>query len=118
MEASSDAVDAAIARMTELLRSPDDLVKVSLLRKRFTKEKATTDAQLKTGVKAQLDNTRQGLETLGTSRKEMAVIKENMQGIDKLCSSAQGMIQHFPRISQVSLTIVSRLILRGLYQIS
>ncbi|CAG8552121.1 9493_t:CDS:2 [Paraglomus brasilianum] len=102
MEASSDAVDAAIARMTELLRSPDDLVKVSLLRKRFAKEKATTDAQLKTGVKAQLDNTRQGLETLDTSRKEMVVIKENMQGIDKLCSSAQGMIQHFPRISKIS----------------
>ncbi|CAG8472560.1 9914_t:CDS:2 [Diversispora eburnea] len=50
LESSSDAVDAAIAKVAELLRSPDDLVKTSLLRKRHAIEKATIDAQLKTGI--------------------------------------------------------------------
>ncbi|CAG8551125.1 12287_t:CDS:1 [Ambispora leptoticha] len=102
MESSSDAVDAAVARMAELLRSPDDLVKISLLRKRLAKEKATIDAQLKTGVKAQLDNTQEGLETLTSSRKQMLTIKENMCSIDRLCSSAQDMIDHFPWINKIS----------------
>jgi exocyst complex component 3 len=101
MESSSDAVDAAIARVAELLRSPDDLVKTSLLRKRLAIEKATIDAQLKTGVKAQLDTTQEGLDTLASSRKQMATIRDNMQGIDRLCSEAQNMIQHFPRINKV-----------------
>ncbi|CAG8468448.1 12461_t:CDS:2 [Ambispora gerdemannii] len=102
MESSSDAVDAAVARMVELLRSPDDLVKISLIRKRLTKEKATIDAQLKTGVKAQLDNTQEGLETLTSSRKQMLTIKDNMYSIDRLCSSAQDMIDHFPWINKIS----------------
>ncbi|POG62671.1 hypothetical protein GLOIN_2v1693932, partial [Rhizophagus irregularis DAOM 181602=DAOM 197198] len=102
MESSSDAVDAAIARVAELLRSPDDLVKTSLLRKRLVIEKATIDAQLKTGVKAQLDTTQDGIDTLTSSRKQMAIIKDNMQAIDRLCSEAQNMIQHFPRINKIS----------------
>ncbi|CAG8646818.1 1778_t:CDS:2 [Acaulospora morrowiae] len=101
MESSSDAVDAANSRVAELLRSPDDLVKTSLLRKRLATEKATIDAQLKTGVKVQLDNTQEGIETLTTSVQQMLLIKENMQAIDRLCSEAQGMIKHFPRINKV-----------------
>ena len=101
MESSSDAVDAAAARIAEILRSPDDLVKTSLLRKRLAIEKATIDAQLKAGVKAQLDTTQEGIDTLTSSRKEMGTIKDNMQTIDRLCSEAQNMIQHFPRINKV-----------------
>ncbi|CAG8806156.1 12863_t:CDS:1, partial [Gigaspora rosea] len=100
MESSSDAVDAAVLRIAELLRSPDDLVKTSLLRKRLAIEKATIDAQLKSGVKAQLDNTQEGIDKLTSSRKQMFIIKDNMQAIDRLCSEAQDMIQHFPRINK------------------
>ncbi|CAG8613834.1 9265_t:CDS:2 [Dentiscutata heterogama] len=102
MESSSDAVDAAVLRIAELLRSPDDLVKTSLLRKRLAIEKATIDAQLKSGVKAQLDNTQEGINKLTSSRKQMFIIKDNMQAIDRLCSEAQDMIQHFPRINKIS----------------
>ncbi|CAG8492460.1 7351_t:CDS:2 [Acaulospora colombiana] len=101
MESPSDAVDAANARVAELLRSPDDLVKTSLLRKRLATEKATIDAQLKTGVKVQLDNTQEGIETLATSKQQMLIVKDNMQAIDRLCSEARDMIQHFPRINKV-----------------
>ncbi|CAH1760027.1 9778_t:CDS:2 [Entrophospora sp. SA101] len=102
MESSSDAVDAAIARITELLRSPDDLVKTSLIRKRFAIEKASIDAQLKTGVKLQLDTTQEGVDALTNAKKKMLTIRENMKTIDRLCSEAQNMIQDFPRINKIS----------------
>ncbi|CAG8489158.1 15915_t:CDS:2 [Funneliformis caledonium] len=102
METSSDAVEAAIARVAEILRSPDDLVKTSLLRKRLAIEKANNDAQLKNGVKAQLDTTQEGIDMLTSSKEKMNTIKDNMQTIDRLCSEAQNMIQHFPRINKIS----------------
>ncbi|RUP48663.1 exocyst complex component Sec6-domain-containing protein [Jimgerdemannia flammicorona] len=98
-----DARDAAVARLAELLKHPDDLnLKVPALRRKFAKEKASVEAQLKTGVQTQLDSIQGGLDTLAGSTEQMNKIKNDMQRIDNLCAGSQGMIQHFPRINKIS----------------
>lgn len=93
---------SAHQRVAELLKHPDDLVKTQMLRKRFEKEKASIDAKLKVGVEEQLDTIENGLDTLGTSRREMQAIREDLIDIDRLCSDAQKMVQDFPRINKIS----------------
>ncbi|KAI9492343.1 exocyst complex component Sec6-domain-containing protein [Zychaea mexicana] len=98
-----DAREAAVAKLAELLKHPDDLnTKVGPLARKLAKEKASIDAQLSTGVQTQLDNVQGGLETLSSSRENSDKIKGNMQLIDRLCYDAQSMIKEFPRIKKVS----------------
>ncbi|KAG2180069.1 hypothetical protein INT43_003856 [Umbelopsis isabellina] len=98
-----DAREFAVARLTELLKHPDDLNgKVTALRRKFAKEKASIDAQLNSGAQTQLDNVQEGLETLLTSQKQCEMINDNMKKIDKLCYGAREMIHDFPRINKIS----------------
>ncbi|KAI8138276.1 exocyst complex component Sec6-domain-containing protein [Fennellomyces sp. T-0311] len=98
-----DAREAAVAKLAELLKHPDDLnTKVGPLARKLAKEKASIDAQLNTGVQTQLDNVQEGLETLSSSRENSNKIKDNMQLIDRLCYDAQSMIKDFPRIKKIS----------------
>lgn len=98
-----DAREFAVAKLTELLKHPDDLNgKVTALRRKFAKEKASIDAQLNSGAQTQLDNVQEGLETLLTSQKQCEMINDNMKKIDKLCYGAREMIHDFPRINKVS----------------
>ncbi|KAL0088422.1 exocyst complex component Sec6-domain-containing protein [Phycomyces blakesleeanus] len=98
-----DAREVALAKLSELLKHPDDLnTKVGPLSRRLAKEKASIDAQLSTGVQTQLDNVQEGLETLALSSQNNDKVKSNMRRIDKLCRDAQSMIHDFPRINKVS----------------
>ena len=101
-----DARNAAVAKLAEILKHPDDLnTKSGALTRKIAKEKATIDAQLNTGVQTQLDNVQGGLETLTLSRESSNKIKDNMQLIDRLCREAQSMIGDFPRIAKVKVTL-------------
>ena len=101
-----DAREAAVAKLAELLKHPDDLnTKVGPLARKLAKEKASIDAQLNTGVQTQLDNVQGGLETLSSSKENSDKIKDNMQLIDRLCYDAQSMIKDFPRIKKVCMSI-------------
>ncbi|KAI8377568.1 exocyst complex component Sec6-domain-containing protein [Radiomyces spectabilis] len=98
-----DAREVAIAKISDLLKHPDDLsTKVGLLAKRLAKEKASIDAQLNTGVQTQLDNVQEGLDILKLSSQNTEKFRESMRNIDKLCRDAQSMIGDFPRINKIS----------------
>ncbi|KAG2179498.1 hypothetical protein INT44_006344 [Umbelopsis vinacea] len=99
-----DAREFAVGKLAELLKHPDDLNgKVTALRRKFAKEKASIDAQLNSGAQSQLDNVQEGLKTLLNSQQQCEMINVNMQKIDKLCYGARGMIQDFPRINKISI---------------
>ncbi|WWC57845.1 uncharacterized protein I303_100380 [Kwoniella dejecticola CBS 10117] len=70
--------------VSDLLRQPDDLLKLASYRKKLLKEKATLDAKLQSGVKNQLDATRDALLKLQTSRAAVGLIREEMMSIEKL----------------------------------
>ncbi|CAO3693544.1 unnamed protein product [Rhizopus microsporus] len=98
-----DAREAAVNKLAELLKHPDDLnSKLITLIRKLTKEKAIIDAQLNTGVQSQLDHVQESLETLTISSRNINRVKENMRCIDTLCYDAQSMIKDFPRINMIS----------------
>ena len=101
MAAVAIQVSAAQA-VGEYLQSPDDLLKVAAFRKKLEKEKASIDARLKSGVKEQLDATREGLKKLLSTRNQVQVLKEEMRTVDRLCADPQNTVSTFDQICRVS----------------
>lgn len=100
MAAPAGPVSAAQA-IGEYLQSPDDLVKVSVFRKKLEKEKASIDARLKTGVKEQLQATRLGLRKFLGTRENVQAIKDEMVTVEKECEDPSIRVPTFDQISRV-----------------
>ena len=92
---------SAAQAIGEYLQSPDDLVKLSAYRKKLEKEKASIDARLKTGVKEQLQATREGLQKLMNTRDNIQVIKDEMATLEKQCLDPLNTVATFDQISRV-----------------
>ena len=93
---------SAAQAVGEHLQSPDDLNKIGLLRKRLAKEKASIDAKLKSGVKDQLDATRDGLKKLFSTRTNVQAVKDEMVGIERMGRESTSQIKTFDQINAVS----------------
>ncbi|KAJ7876829.1 exocyst complex component Sec6 [Mycena leptocephala] len=102
MAMAAAPVSAAQA-IGEYLQSPDDLVKISTFRKKLEKEKASIDARLKSGVKDQLQATREGLRKLLGTRNNVQVIKDEMAAIERQCADPANVVTTFDQISRVSM---------------
>lgn len=95
--------DLTAARaLAELFKSPDDLVKLSQVRKRLQREQAGIDAKLKQGAKEQLDATREAISKLRESKNQIQAIKEDMIAIEKTCEDPRGRVDGFGKIASVS----------------
>ena len=79
--------------------------------KKLEKEKASIDARLKSGVKEQLDATREGLKKLLNTRNNVQTIKDEMQTVDGLCSNPENVVPTFDQISRVRHGIAHLIIL-------
>jgi exocyst complex component 3 len=99
---AAPTVSAAQA-VGEYLQSPDDLVKIATFRKKLEKEKASIDTRLKTGVREQLEATREGLRKLLSTRHNVQTIKDEMESVDRLCRDPSNEVKTFDQISRVSL---------------
>ena len=100
---NSNSTMSAAQAVGEFLQSPDDLLKVATFRKKLEKEKASIDTRLKSGVKDQLDATREGLRKLFSTRTHIQSIKDEMQVVDALCSDPKNSVSTFDQISRVSI---------------
>jgi exocyst complex component 3 len=96
---------SASAAVGEVLRSPDDLLKLAAYRKKLIKEKAALDAKLSSGVKAQLDATRDALLKLQASKAAVALIREEMMSIEKLKGESEHEGEAFTKIARVGLPV-------------
>jgi len=94
--------DISTFKLAELLRNPDDLDKIAALKSDFTRKKAAVDAQLRLGLKEQLQLTQAGMDSIHDGHRLTNMIKEEMIKIDKLCAEAQNMIRNFPEINAVA----------------
>ena len=95
---------SAAQAIGEYLQSPDDLTKLAAFRKKLEKEKASIDTRLKSGVKEQLDATREGLKKLLGTRANVQAIKDEMSTVDGLCKNPANVISTFDQISRVRFT--------------
>ena len=100
--ASSSSASAAVA---EVLRQPDDLVKLAAFRKKLLKEKATLDAKLASGVKSQLEATRDALLKLQASRAAVSLIREEMMAVEKLKGDEEAG-EAFDKITRVRVAMI------------
>ncbi|KAB8346246.1 hypothetical protein FH972_023291 [Carpinus fangiana] len=94
--------DSTTLRLAELLRQPDDLDKIPALKSDFTRKKAAVDAQLKIGLKEQLQLTQAGMTSIKDGQAIANQIRDEMMKIDKLCAEAQTLIRDFPEINAVA----------------
>jgi hypothetical protein len=100
------ATYSASAAVGEVLRQPDDLLKLSAYRAKLLKEKATLDAKLASGVKDQLDATRDALLKLQSGRAAVGVIREEMMLIEKL-KGGEDSGEAFDKITRVSCSLAA-----------
>ncbi|KAF9116156.1 SNARE-binding exocyst subunit S6 [Mortierella sp. AM989] len=96
--------DAKVAVISAMLKHPDDLSTLSAIRQKLIREKAIVDQQLKIGVQNQMEDTKEALDILGTTKEQVLGIRSNMKNIDSLCKDAQGLIKDYPRIRKISQT--------------
>ncbi|KAJ2995911.1 SNARE-binding exocyst subunit S6 [Globomyces sp. JEL0801] len=100
-----DAHEAAILRIADMLRHPDDLAtKLPMLKKKNAMERASIEAQLKTVMETQLDATQKGIDALRKSRNETSYIKTALQNMDSICGDADNNIKNYPFIQKISRT--------------
>jgi exocyst complex component 3 len=98
----ADALEESQQRITDLLQHPDDLsTKLPQLKHKFTAEKASVDAILKTSVKGQLDDTAEGLMLLHQAHRVMQAIRENLGTIDTKCLDDKSVIANYAKIKLV-----------------
>lgn len=101
---SAVQTQSAAQAVGEYLKSPDDLLKIAAFRKKLAKEKASIDAKLKSGVKDQLQATREGLKKLFSTRNNVQAIKDEMAAVEALCRDPQNDIKEFDQIKRARLT--------------
>lgn len=92
--------DTSQCVLTRLTRQ--DLFKIDSLIERFTREKATLDAQLTVAVQAQLEIVQSGLSAIKTGQTQMGEVKIELDKIEKVRQNSQAMVKGFEVINSVS----------------
>ena len=102
--AESRAPDGGIVvpRISDVLRTPEDLEKISAFKADFSRKKADVDARLREGLKEHLETTQLGMSTLVEGQKLVEQIKEEMKSIHDLCEQAQAIRKDFPQIDYLA----------------
>jgi hypothetical protein len=102
--ADSRAPDGGIVvpRISDVLRTPEDLEKISAFKADFSRKKADVDARLREGLKEHLETTQLGMSTLVEGQKLVGQIKEEMKSIHDLCEQAQAIRKDFPQIDYLA----------------
>lgn len=102
--ASNAATDSGLSvpQINELLRTPDDLEKITSLKTDISRKKADVDSRLREGLKEHLDTTQHGMSTLSEGQKLVGQIKEEMKSIHDLCEQAQSIRKNFPQIDYLA----------------
>lgn len=100
---AADAHEAAILRIVDQLRHPDDLTnKLAMLRKKVAMERASVEAQLKTVMESQLDSTQKGIDALVKCKDETSSIKAALKTMDQICGDSENNIKNYSFIQKVS----------------
>jgi hypothetical protein len=98
--------DAAVARLKDMLRHPDDLeIKVNILRRRLMQEKATIDAQLKSGAQAHFDSVQRGLSLLREATERSDALQRQLKTASEQRFGTQELSQHYDSINRVSRSV-------------
>lgn len=99
----SHSLSSAAQLIGESLKTPDDLHKITTLRKKIRGELASVESKLRAGAKDQLDATRDGIARLIDTRVTVGEIREQMVNVHRLCDDDRTHVQGFDKIGEVCL---------------
>ena len=91
-----------VPRIADLLRTPEDLDKISTLKLEFSRKKNEIDTRLREGLQEQLGSTQSGMSMLTEGQKLVGQIKDEMKSIADLCEQAQAIRQDFPQLDYLA----------------
>src|SRR6201996_8201448 len=89
-------------RIQDILRTPEDLEKITILKTEINRKKADVDARLREGLQDHLETTNNGMSTLAEGQKLVGQIKDEMKTIYDLCEQAQAIRKDFPQIDYLA----------------
>ncbi|KAI9352595.1 exocyst complex component Sec6-domain-containing protein [Obelidium mucronatum] len=99
-----EARAGGVLRIQELMRHPDDLVnRLQVLKRKFAKERAAVDAQLKTLMEQALHDQNLGLSTIEKAQDTTTHVKNALISIDKSWEKGNN-IKNYKDIKKISRT--------------
>ncbi|KAM5470696.1 SNARE-binding exocyst subunit S6 [Microsporum audouinii] len=91
-----------VPRLEDLLRHPEDLEKITVLKAEYTRKKEDVDSQLREGLRDQLELVQRSLADLAEGRRQIMDAKMGPQGIDKLWAESQSALGDFAQIDKLA----------------
>jgi exocyst complex component 3 len=98
-------IDPTTLSLSDLLRHPDDLNKISGIKADIIRSKSNVDGQLRDGLQEQVESIKSGRGSISDSTKVVDEVKAELQKIDKLCTEAQQLITDYPDLKLLSVTL-------------
>ncbi|KAB8239416.1 exocyst complex component Sec6-domain-containing protein [Aspergillus alliaceus] len=92
----------ALPRLEDILRHPEDLDKIAVLRAEYSRKKAAVDSQLREGLRDQLETVQRSINALTEGQRQVSKTKDELQGIDKLCAESQSSVEDFSQIDRLA----------------
>ncbi|GKZ89814.1 SNARE-binding exocyst subunit S6 [Aspergillus niger] len=100
--ARDDDGTVAMPRLEDILRHPEDLDKIMGLKAEYSRKKAAVDSQLREGLRDQLETVQRSINALTEGQRQVSKMKDELQGIDKLCAESQTSVEDFSQIDKLA----------------
>lgn len=88
--------------LEDILRHPEDLDKIAGLKAEYSRKKNAVDSQLREGLRDQLETVQRNIGILTEGQRQVSKAKDELQGIDKLCSESQDSVEDFSQIDRLA----------------
>ena len=93
----------AIARLAELLMSPEQLDRVDTLKETLAEKQKNVAAQLLTSMQEQLEQARSGILCLEDSSKSIETLHKSFQEVGVLCNNSKNQLPEYPIIKRLTI---------------
>lgn len=107
--------EAALSRISNLIKVEDDLLKLDTLRQQFTKERNSIDSKLNSAAQEQIDSVVSNLEKLKTAVDKLQSIKSKIERIDNVYSESVTQVKDYETIKNVSTVFQTMKQVQNLY---
>lgn len=107
--------EAALSRISNLIKVEDDLTKLDSLRQQFHKERNSIDLKLHLAAQQQIDLVVSNLEKLKTALEKLNFIKGNIDHINAIYDESVTQVKEYDTIKQVSSVFQTMMQVQNLY---
>lgn len=107
--------EAALSRISNLIKVEDDLLKLDTLRQQFTKERHSIDTKLNSAAQKQIDSVVSNLEKLKTAVEKLNSVKASIERIDNIYTESVTQVKDYESIKNVSTVFQTMMQVQNLY---